>query len=515
MSKSKNDIDFFGGKARIKYHNARNGIDAELRFINPETSKPFTYGEVLSVLTTHQKTYPVYHYTIEEHKKAIIADANGEWDKVFVKSIRGKTKEDAEKKLRKTLMPQHEFLAKILFRPQWGIAVQSGTLTVNQFVYYIGIDDLFPDMSDAVKSALKGKVLPCVGDIPLCRFDDAVHDRCIKSIKKQLLHLGVQRTVSQQTKTAYTALFDAIKSYGAGVNGHVSYLSEQLILSKKQNRGLINSMAPSHLSTDQRENLFKVLETQKELHELFWVALIYSGMAPGEIASTAFGAVREVELESGECLLIIQTSKIMHKKSKAHSTVSAENDLYPAAKFRKVVLYPWAVGIMKEHVSHLLESGLSDLSDVKMSYDACGKSLNLSELEARIEDILQKADIKDPLIHRTDKNGDVRSEKYNIKRILTQDAQYLAKEYCKLNDIQLHTMFGLPFTTTEESHYIGTRTFEYAVSIYHHLRCFSLPTSPQPENYAERHIIENSTDDALEINITSDYAIHSAWEEIE
>lgn len=541
MGASKNDSFFEGGKRRLITHPTRGQQDAIFMLINPATRKPYTKGEVLTGLLERKKQNPSLAPIIDVHIQSIrkLIDRPGaSAENTFQVTRRGPTKERAKALLMKEHETQLRELARILFRPTWMNNLRHGQITLAQYAEYMG-DNLFasasPDAKRHMQAALRHVIIPAVGNVLLCALDATRMKVIIQKINRYLKSKDAQESQRGYTKRAYRDIFSQIEQNGCRLAGSYTALASLIDTTHKRNSALIHAFQPGHLDTQQRTKLFKILSEPDCLYALFLVSLMYSGLDLCEIAALRFGDVQQICLPKSSCYCLT-VDKMVRKLDKRYSTLSASNLDFTIQRLRKVVLYPWAADIMNRYVQHLLDQGtpMAKIETMRLSADKPdGAIVGPAEMSEVIIPLLAQAGIDATTIERTDQQGTVKQQTIPLScRILRADAQYAAEKYCGADDVILHSMFGLPWSETDENAYIDLLSDAYAVARWVHLRRFSPFESVEspiayiqsnqtvlslaaPQNMLGRYTIcvQNTTDTQQSVKISSDYGVCTQWKE--
>lgn len=537
MGHSKNDMFFEGGDARIITHPHLGQQDAIFMLINPSTNKPYRKDELIRDLQCRKKQFPTFAPLIDVHLKKLISKF-GDSKGTFQIMSRGKSEELAIARLKKERIPQLRDIARILFRPTWNFRFQHGQVTISQYAEYMEnklFSNASPDARRHMLACVKHVIVPAIGNSTLVSIPEN-KEKFINKINKLLRQKNYGNSQTMYVKRAYKSLFEQIEQDGYHHVGSLAALSNLINIQKKRNNDIIRAFKPNHLDTDQRNRFFSILSQPENLYALFLVSLHYCGLAWNEIAAMRFGDVEELCLSHSFCYCIL-IDKIVRKLGKRYSTLSLTNDAFPVPHFRKVVLYPWAADIMNSYVQHLQNQGytLSEIESMRLSDNKPGGAIQgPSEIEALIKPLLRQANINFEPLTRTDTKGNI-TQQHNPpdSRILWEDAQYVAENFCGANIIMLHAMFGLPWTETDEKSYLDLLSDNYAVARFIYLRRFN-PFNPHrnakpfckqnskvslscvtPENSIGKYIlsVKNVTTSPQILKVTSDYGLHINWKE--
>lgn len=444
----------------------------------------------------------------------------------------GPTAEHAEARFRRQRWAELEALAKLLFRPLYERNLQHGDITVRDFASYQA-ETLYahetPDTRTRLMGCLKNYILPVIGNTKLKALDAGRQTKALKAINHKLQNSPgpVGNSTRVYVKRAYRGLILAIESSGwkgcfAGL-----HLIDILKSSSERNSDILNNSRVDHLDDTQRTTLFQLLIDPGRLYDLFWVALLYSGADPADIAGQTYGDIDELALQDGNCCYTILISRRVRKLHDRYSTLQATNENFPIYKFRRVVLTPWAGDILLRRLEQLRALGLSDnqIREMRLSSEKPGGAIvGPEELAKRLRPLLLATGIPDATPTRTDKKGHAYRQKITEDvNLLLRDARYLAKR-CGADDVMLHAMFGDAWTDTDKDAYLDLLGDRYAVARWQRLRRWS-PLAPAPlpatgegclEGYTHtpaRHIqrVNNPTDHSVTLTLSALYALRVYW----
>lgn len=293
------------------------------------------------------------------------------------------------------------------------------------------------------------------------------------------------------------------------------------------NNAIIRSCRVAHLDDTQRTALFQLLSDSAHLYDLFWIALLYSGMDPADIAGQTYGDIEELTMQDGSCCYTVLISHRVRKLSDRYSTLQATNENFPIYKFRRLVLTPWAGQVLLRRLEQLRGLGFStdQIREMRLSAEKPGDAIvGPDELAKCLRPLLQQAGIPDVSPTRTDKKG--RAYRQVIKEdinLLLRDGRHLAKQ-CGADDVMLHTMFGEQWSDTDEEAYLDLLGDSYAVARWQRLRRWS-PLAPTPlsttgkgclagyTHVPARHILQviNSTGHPVTLTLRAPYALSAYW----
>ena len=459
MGRSKNDIFFEGGYARITTHPHLGQQDAIFQLINPSTKAPYKKDDLIRDLQRRKMQFPEFAPLIDVHLEKLTPRLSGNKSTFQVMS-RGESKKHAIARMKKERIPQLREIARILFRPDWNFKFQHGQVTISQYTQYMD-DKLFPNASPDARrhmlACVKHVINPAIGSHTLSSISTYENkENLIDKINDLLSQKKLCNTQTLYVKRAYKALFEQIEQDGYQHVGSLAALANKIKIQRKKNSDIIRAFKPNHLDADQRNKLFEILSAPENLYALFLVSLHYCGLTWNEIAAIRFGDVEELCLSHSFCYCI-NVDKIVRKLGKRYSTLSLTNDAFPVPHFRKVVLFPWAADIMNSYVQYLQNQGytLSEIESMRLSDIRPGGPIQgPSEIEALIKPLLRQANITFNPLPRTDTKGNITQQSGSAdSRILWEDAQYVAEKLCGANIVMLHVMFGLPWTETDEEAY--------------------------------------------------------------
>lgn len=531
MSNSKNDFDIACGRGRLNYHPKKSQYEAIYKLINPITRKPYTYIQINDTLLQRQKEYPLLNSLIEPWLKELHPKVLEHPHTVYALYCKGPDKATAKRNLEKKHYAKLESLAKLLFRPIYCQNLKYGDLTISDFVFYQKASLFVKELPDARKrmlGSLENTIMPVIGEYRLKDFDASRQEKALRTINRNLRKEGAKLSRCGYVKRAYLGLLQGIESSGWTGCTPGMRLVHIIGSAREANPQILKSVRVSHLDVDQRRAFFELLHQGRHLYELFMVSLIYSGLAPSEIAAARYGDF-DVLVLSNNChcytLLITQRVRKLHQR---FSTLSATNQDYPIEKLRKIVLPPWAGEILNRRLSQIRACGIEDSQIREMRLSSMVPSdaiVGPDEIASRLNALLHAAGIKDTAVIRTDKKGYSYSDTIRADvGLLQRDARYLA-QYCGANQAMMHATFGDAWTSTDEQSYLDLLSDAYAVTRYLHLRRYNpFPSNSWPELAdnslsgfpdapATYHVkITNETDDAVTLTLSSDYAIKAYWE---
>ena len=304
-------------------------------------------------------------------------------------------------------------------------------------------------------------------------------------------------------------------------------LADLITQTHEKNTVIRNSVRVDHLDSDQRMKLFLLLKNSDLLYESFIVGLIYSGMDLSEIAAARFGDFAVLEMQDGDVCYTLVVSKRVRKLHDRYSTFGAVNEAYPIAKFRRIVLYPWASLLMLKWVEALRNKGYADeqIEKMRLAERSTGNTITgPAELSNLLVAVLEQAGVKEASVTRTNKEGVAYRETLPVDvELLRRDARFMAV-YCGADRVMEHAMFGDAWSETDEQAYINLLCDEYAVIRYCHLRRWSPYASGQRASSDENHLvgyaekparhtlaISNPTDHPITLTLTGTFAINAEW----
>lgn len=530
MAYSKNDFPCMGGTVRLKFHSIKGKYDASMLLISPQSNKPYQYMQLLRALEQRAEQNFDISGLFVKHIEDIRAEAEKSPDKVYCRTCRGKTKDEAKKRAEKELLPHFEELARLLFRPQWESNIQLGNVTLFQYAeymennLYLGVD---ADTANRLKGILHREILPVAGDQRLCDFTKGQQEKAVAAINRNLKRKNYEASMRGYVKRAYKLFFAQIEQTYDFATSPL-YLAEQIDVSVRQNRALLNGYRTDHLDAEIRNRLFETARQEESLQDLFLLSLFYSGMSENEIPAHTFREITEFVLDR-ENVYWLTITKTVPKAKQRHSVISATNPKFSVSAFRVAVLYPWAGKLMNAYVEELRGKGLptEKIAEMRLS-GICEKKEPLwpEEIVCRLEALMKKAGIPDIEVVRTRKTGESYPEKIPADiRLLRKDAEYVALNLCGAGAAMMHAMFGTAWTETDEESYLGLYSPEYTVCRYLHLRRFSpfARESTQSDssmlgiggNKKGRYLlgIRNNTDNVQKLCVNADYAINGYWRE--
>ena len=429
--------------------------------------------------------------------------------------------------MKKTRWHELEILAQLLYRPLYERNLKYGDVTVRDFVMYQA-QTLFPgdtpEMRTRLIGILENHILPEIGEVKLNALDAGCQKKALAFISRKL---SVGKTTRENIRRAYRGLILAIESSGwTGCSAGLR-LVDLLKGPADPNNAILRSCRVAHLDDAQRTALFRLLFEPEHLYDLFWVALLYCGMDPADIAGQIYGDIEELALQDGSCCYTVLISRRVRKLNDRYSTLQATNENFPIQKLRRVVLAPWAGDILLRRLEQLRGLGFSDdqIREMRLSSEKPGGAIvGPEELAKRLRPLLLAAGIPDATPTRTDILGHAYRQKITEDvNLLLRDARYLAKQ-CGADEVMLHAMFGEPWTDTDEEAYLDLLGDAYAVARWQRLRRWS-PLAPAPlpavgerclagyTHAPARHILQvaNTTDHPATLTLSAPYALLAYW----
>lgn len=536
MGTSKCDFAIAGYEGRQKVHHnmkrTKSKYDARYMLKNPATKKVYTNAQMLADLAQREKVYPGLAPLLEPWIQELTARAQKNPDAEFSLHCSGATEERALARLKKMRWSELESLAQLLYRPLYERNLKYGDVNVRDFVTYQA-SVLYAGETPATRTrltgCLKNYILPVVGEIKLNALDADRQTKALKAINQKLQNSSgpVGNSTRGYVKRAYRGLILAIERSGWRGCSAGLRLVDLLEGSTDPNNAILRSCRVAHLDDAQRTALFGLLFEPEHLYDLFWVALLYSGADPADIAGQTYGDIEELTLQDGSCCYTILISRRVRKLHDRYSTLQATNENFPIYKFRRLVLTPWAGDVLLRRLEQLHALGLSDdqIREMRLSAEKPGSSIvGPEELSKRLRPLLQQAGISNASSTRTDKQG--HAYRQTVKEdiaLLQRDARYLAIQ-CGADEVMLHAMFGAPWTDTDEEAYLDLLGDSYAVARWQRLRRWS-PLAPAPlpatgegclagyTHAPARHILRanNTTDHSVTLTLSAPYALNTYW----
>lgn len=530
MAASKNDIEFCGGRARITVHPHNKQYEAKFMLLKPENNTPYTYFDLFVVLKKLQEENPQLSHLVEPWIGKLHPKADTNPTRVFCMYAQGEDKQAAKARVMELSRQVMGSLAKLVFRPLFAQNLSSGDVTVNHYVQYQE-DTLFtadlPAVRTRLMGCLKNYILPVLGDVKLKDLSKERQEKALRAINRTLRKQKSKSALCGYVRRAYKGLLIAIESSGWKGCYVGMRLVDLITQTHEKNTVIRNSVRVDHLDSDQRMKLFLLLKNSDLLYESFIVGLIYSGMDLSEIAAARFGDFAVLEMQDGDVCYTLVVSKRVRKLHDRYSTFGAVNEAYPIAKFRRIVLYPWASLLMLKWVETLRNKGYADeqIEKMRLAERSTGNTITgPAELSNLLAAVLEQAGVKEASVTRTNKDGVAYRETLPVDvELLRRDARFMAV-YCGANRVMEHAMFGDPWSETDEQAYINLLCDEYAVIRYCHLRRWSPYTSGQRASSDENHLagyaekparhtlaISNPTDHPLTLTLTGSFAINAEW----
>ena len=536
MGTSKCDFAIAGYEGRQKVHHnmkrTKSKYDARYMLKNPATKKVYTNAQMLADLAQRKKEYPGLALLLEPWIAKIASRAQKNPDAEFSLHCSDATEERALARLKKMRWSELEALAQLLYRPLYERNLKYGDVNVRDFVTYQA-SVLYAGETPATRTrltgCLKNYILPVVGEIKLNALDADRQTKALKTINQKLQNSSepVGSSTRGYVKRAYRGLILAIESSGwkgcfAGL-----HLIDILKSSSERNSDILKNSRVAHLDDAQRTALFRLLFEPEHLYDLFWVALLYSGMDPSDIAGQTYGDIEELTLQDGSCCYTILISRRVRKLHDRYSTLQATNENFPIYKFRRLVLTPWAGDVLLRRLEQLRGLGLSDdqIREMRLSSEKPGGAIvGPEELAKRLQQLLRQAGIPAATLTRTDKQG--HAYRQTVKEdiaLLQRDARYLAIQ-CGADEVMLHAMFGDTWTDTDEEAYLDLLGDRYAVARWQRLRRWS-PLAPASLPFTgegcltgythapARHNlrVDNTTDHSVTLTLRAPYALNAFW----
>lgn len=530
MAASKNDIEFYGGRARITVHPHNKQYEAKFMLLKPENNTPYTYFDLFVVLKKLQEENPQLSHLVEPWIGKLHPKADTNPTRVFCMYAQGEDKQAAKARVMELCRQVMGSLAKLVFRPLFAQNLSSGDVTVNHYVQYQE-DTLFnadlPAVRTRLMGCLKNYILPVLGDVKLKDLSKERQEKALRAINRTLRKQKSKSALCGYVRRAYKGLLIAIESSGWKGCYVGMRLVDLITQTHEKNTVIRNSVRVDHLDSNQRMKLFLLLKNSVLLYESFIVGLIYSGMDLSEIAAARFGDFAVLEMQDGDVCYTLVVSKRVRKLHDRYSTFGAVNEAYPIAKFRRIVLYPWASLLMLKWVEALRNKGYADeqIEKMRLAERSTGNTITgPAELSNLLAAVLEQAGVKEASVTRTNKDGVAYRETLPVDvELLRRDARFMAV-YCGANRVMEHAMFGDPWSETDEQAYIDLLCDEYAVIRYCHLRRWSPYASGQRASSDENHLagyaekparhtlaISNPTDHPLTLTLTGSFAINAEW----
>lgn len=530
MAASKNDIEFCGGRARITVHPHNKQYEAKFMLLKPENNTPYTYFDLFVVLKKLQEENPQLSHLVEPWIRKLHPKADTNPTRVFCMYAQGEDKQAAKARVMELCRQVMGSLAKLVFRPLFAQNLSSGDVTVNHYVQHQE-DTLFnadlPAVRTRLMGCLKNYILPVLGDVKLKDLSKERQEKALRAINRTLRKQKSKSALCGYVRRAYKGLLIAIESSGWKGCYVGMRLADLITQTHEKNTVIRNSVRVDHLDSNQRMKLFLLLKNSDFLYESFIVGLIYSGMDLSEIAAARFGDFAVLEMQDGDVCYTLVVSKRVRKLHDRYSTFGAVNEAYPIAKFRRIVLYPWASLLMLKWVEALRNKGYADeqIEKMRLAERSTGNTITgPAELSNLLVAVLEQAGVKEASVTRTNKEGVAYRETLPVDvELLRRDARFMAV-YCGADRVMEHAMFGDAWSETDEQAYINLLCDEYAVIRYCHLRRWSPYASGQRASSDENHLvgyaekparhtlaISNPTDHPLTLTLTGSFAINAEW----
>ena len=481
MSRNNNQFSFAGGTANIRYHKVPHGkVEAILTFVNSAEGHFFTWGEILDQLSRLQQNHPNLQWRIQAQLDRLNANLPENMDRIYQRSCRGASREEAEKKARRELLPREEELAKLLFRAEWEASIRNGDMTLNRFYQHLGPEGILSGVTERtaknLDSGLRNSILPLFGEVCIDRLSPALQTEYLKKLSRQLKKEKASSSKINYCVRAYKMLIHAVNQYGGGIPGDPEQAAILLRGIRTRNPQLLSSLRPDHLDVQERTAAFALWDARPEFGaELFWIGLLYAGFRIPEMAEATFGELKKIEFVGGYCYTCL-VSRYMRKHEIKHTAISVRSNDFDFRYFRVLVLPPWVAHLLEQYIDLLYGAGYSNhaLREMPLTTLPSGARLYPQDVEKRINEAIRKACLPDYQLYVTDADDRIVSRRYPVDAaILRQDAKYVAQQYCGMDLPALHATFGMGKTETDEASYLALYSDEYAVARYLMLRRFS------------------------------------------
>ena len=404
MGTSKCGFAIAGYEGRQKVHHnmkrTKSKYDARYMLKNPATKKVYTNAQMLADLAQREKVYPGLAPLLEPWIQKLTARAQKNPDAEFSLHCSDATEERALARLKKMRWSELESLAQLLYRPLYERNLKYGDVNVRDFVTYQA-SVLYAGETPATRThltgCLKNHILPVVGEIKLNALDADRQTKALKAINQKLQNSSgpVGSSARGYVKRAYRGLILAIERNGWRGCSAGLQLVDLLKGSTNPNNAILRSCRVAHLDDAQRTALFGLLFEPEHLYDLFWVALLYSGADPADIAGQTYGDIEELTLRDGSCCYTILISRRVRKLHDRYSTLPATNENFPIYKFRRLVLTPWAGDVLLRRLEQLHALGLSDdqIQEMRLSSEKPGGAIvGPEELAKRLQQLLRQAE---------------------------------------------------------------------------------------------------------------------------
>ena len=536
MAKPKNVVPFYGGKACIRYHKARDGkIEAIFGLVDPSTGHLYTKERIkkaLEELATEQRHL---RDAGDEEIKRLCVDEGKDLTGIYYRSCRGETKEKADKTLEDTIYREEKKLARLIFRQKVREDTKSGEITLAQFYAHLGSKNVFPGVPDSALSGLdtgmRRSILPIFGDTPIRELTLDRQEELAKALRKKLKTERASKSKVSYCSRALKKVFETIKQYDGVLQGDPKYLVKVLQGIGNRDNALLESLHAKRFDRNTRTRIIRYMIDHTEYHAiLYWVALLYAGFRPSEIACATFGEIKRVTFGGG-CCYTYQVRRYMRKSSKKYGSISVQNDDFSFVFFRTLVLPPWVGAVLEAYVSALQRIGftMQEIGTMRLSTALSGSVKNPEELESSINSglkaVVKALKISTDIIYYTDDEGNVTSRRYYPDTaFLKGDAYHVAERLCGMDLPALHATFGGAKTETDETAYLALHSDEYAIARYLIWRRYSPLEGRQSmqlrntcimcseDLQGERTIkVVNRGEHEVLFELKSNFAIHAQW----
>lgn len=520
MGRSKNDVPCGGGLARIKTVREDDGrYFAKVALINMRTHKPYRYGELIRDLRVRAQEYPELRNAYARAIVAMEARCAEHPDKEVWSGVKGPDSQTAEERRQAEVWPRLEAISKLVNRAYVYSRTRAGTITIADYVQYHG-DTLFTGLNDRAAqqchSLTQRIILPQIGKEPVASLcDPAKRSAIMAAVNKKLRASNLHETQCGYTRRAMTCLLQHLTAAGLRLGADPHMVTAEIGRHSAYLSPMYQALTPNHLDASSRERMFQSLADQLDdpavLALAVWIGLVYSGLTYAEIACLTLGDIRRVTMARGDVYIILIT-RIKRKNESRYSEVSAANDRYNIHRVRICAVVQWAAILLDMFVQYLREQHCHYLSAVSIASDPDSpyRTYDPGEMVDKVTDFLRGCPIPaSRAIHRDRVTGATKVDKQQPDAdLLLEDAQYVARQLCCLDEVALHNTFGLARDTVDERDYLYQLSIRYAVQRYVRL-CRYCPaafasTQPTPR-YTWSETWTNTSDETQTLDLHAPY----------
>lgn len=521
-----------GGLVSYDFHSHRGKFDAFYVLFDPITEIPLTNSQLYELLQERCREEPYLLPYVEYLLPDIQRKGARYPDSEFRLSCRGKTKEEALALLQQTHSQSLDDLTFVLFRDELNSQIRAGTLTLSEFYYYAR-PCLFLGETEETRKRYKGLVqnwiLPVAGDKRLEELTMEEQTRICNKVGRALAAKNAQRETLRLVRHAYRLLLEDAQQYYKEFRYSPSAISKQISIHNTHNREIHSAFVPRHLDLQVRQHYFSYLDSLADNHYLAYInSLVYSGLGCSDISALPFSSLQRVDMGPAHFYKIL-VDRRQYKNGKRHATRGILNADCALSCFRTVVFSEDAVALIDQRIEYFRAKGLSDdeIGGLSLSCEFPGtSSVNFTELEQRLSDVLKKMGLPATSLPRVKKGAEIQMQTITAGYpLIKDDALYLAQNVCHLPLPLLHTLFDAHTTETDEQSYLDLDSDELSRTQYLFTRrCFGADRPVQMDSaqhkcmtgshpHAVRLILR--FDESAEISIHADLGIIVSHKETE